>query len=52
MKKKYQNAFFIFGLLVLIVMASQLDFREVWAGVQHAGYWFFKHLLSEMLASQ
>ena len=40
MKKKYQNAFFIFGLLVLIVMASQLDFHEVWAGVRHAGYWF------------
>ena len=40
MKKKYQNAFFIFGLLVLIVMASQLDFAEVWAGIKHAGYWF------------
>ena len=45
MKKKYQNAFFIFGLLVLIVMVSQLDFREVWAGVQHAGYWFFNAVM-------
>lgn len=45
MKKKYQNAFFIFGLLVLIVMVTQLDFREVWAGVKHAGYWFLNALL-------
>ena len=41
MKKKYQNAFFIFGLVVLAVMVTQLDFKEVWAGLQHAGYWFF-----------
>ena len=40
MKKKYQNGFFIFGLIVLIVMVTQLDFHEVWAGVRHAGYWF------------
>ena len=40
MKKKYQNAFFIFGMFVLIVMITQLDFKEVWAGMQHAGYWF------------
>lgn len=45
MKKKYQNAFFIFGLLVLIVMASQLDFAEVWAGIKHAGYWFLAVIL-------
>ncbi len=41
MKKKYQNGFFIFGLVVLCIMASQMDFAEVWAGLQHAGYWFF-----------
>lgn len=41
MKKKYQNGFFIFGILLLIVMLSQLDFREVWDGLQRAGYWFF-----------
>ena len=40
MKKKYQNGFFIFGMFVLIVMITQLDFKEVWAGLQHAGYWF------------
>ncbi len=41
MKKKYQNAFFIFGLAVLAVMASQLDYAEVWTNIQRAGYWFF-----------
>ena len=41
MKKKYQNAFFLFGLLVLIVMLTQLDFKQVWNGLRHAGYWFF-----------
>jgi uncharacterized membrane protein YbhN (UPF0104 family) len=41
MKKKYQNGFFAFGLLVLIIMVTQLDFAEVWNGVKHAGYWFF-----------
>lgn len=40
MKKKYQNAFFIFGLLVLAIMLTQLDYREVWSGVTRAGYWF------------
>lgn len=41
MKKKYQNAFFIFGFVVLAIMASQLDYAEVWAGLSRAGYWFF-----------
>lgn len=41
MKKKHQNGFFLFGLAVLAVMASQLDFQEVMAGLQRAGYWFF-----------
>ena len=41
MKKKYQNGFFIFGLIVLIIMVTQLDFAQVWAGLKHAGYWFF-----------
>lgn len=40
MKSKYQNGFFIFGLLVLIIMVTQLDFRQVWEGLCHAGYWF------------
>lgn len=41
MKKKYQNGFFIFGLVVLIIMVTQLNFAEVWDGLKHAGYWFF-----------
>lgn len=40
MKKKYQNAFFIFGLTILAIMVTQLDFNQVWEGVTHAGYWF------------
>jgi hypothetical protein len=39
--KKYQNGFFIFGLTVLIIMLTQLDYAQVWAGLKHAGYWFF-----------
>lgn len=45
MKKKYQNGFFIFGLAVLIIMVTQLDFAQVWAGLQRAGYWFFAVIL-------
>lgn len=40
MKKKYQNGFFIFGIAVLLIMITQLDFAQVWAGLQRAGYWF------------
>ena len=40
MKKRYQNVFFIFGILLLGVMVTQLDFAEVWNGLRHAGYWF------------
>lgn len=41
MQKKYQNGFFIFGIVVLAFMVTQLDFAEVWRGLSHAGYWFF-----------
>jgi len=39
-KKKYQNLFFLFGAILLIVMASQLNYDEVWAGIRRAGYKF------------
>ena len=45
MKKKYQNGFLIFGLIVLAVMVSQLDFQEVWEGIGRAGYWFLAVVL-------
>lgn len=41
MSKKYQNGFFIFGVVVLVIMITQLNFAEVWQGLKHAGYWFF-----------
>lgn len=41
MKKKYQNGFFIFGLVLLGIMLTQIDYAEVWRGLQHTGYWFF-----------
>lgn len=40
MSKKAQNIFLAFGLTVLCIMVSQLDFAEVWRGISHAGYWF------------
>jgi uncharacterized membrane protein YbhN (UPF0104 family) len=39
-RKRYQNAFFIFGLAVLAIMLTQLDYQQVWEGVSSAGYWF------------
>lgn len=40
MSNKAQNIFLIFGLTVLAIMVSQLDFEEAWQGITHAGYWF------------
>ena len=40
MSRKFQNSFFVFGLVVLVIMMTQLDYAEVWRGLQRAGYWF------------
>ena len=40
MKKKYQNAFLAFGIVVLALMVSQLDFVQVHDGLARTGYWF------------
>ena len=37
MNKKYQNGFFVFGLLILILMLTQLNYDEVWTGLRHTG---------------
>ena len=39
-KGKYQNWFLLFGVAVLAVMLTQLNYAEVGQGVAHAGYWF------------
>lgn len=39
MSKRWQNIFFVFGLAVLALMVTQLDFAATWAGLQRAGYW-------------
>ena len=40
MKTRYQNIFFLFGLLLLSITVALLDFKQVWEGLKHAGYWF------------
>ncbi|MCI6670957.1 MAG: lysylphosphatidylglycerol synthase transmembrane domain-containing protein [Prevotella sp.] len=45
MAKKHQNLFFLFGIGLLLLMALQLDFSEVWKGLHDAGYYFFAVLL-------
>lgn len=40
MSGKYKNAFFVFGIVVLVIMVTQLDFAQVYASLQRAGYCF------------
>ena len=38
--QRYQNCFLGFGLVVLAIMVTQLDYDEVWQGISQTGYWF------------
>jgi uncharacterized membrane protein YbhN (UPF0104 family) len=40
LKKKYQNGFFLAGIVFLGIMLTQLDYAEVWSGISKSGYWF------------
>lgn len=40
MKKKYKNMFFVFGVVLLILMLTQLNYEDIINGLQRAGYWF------------
>lgn len=40
MSNKTRKIFLTFGIAVLAVMVSQLNFDEVWQGLSRAGYWF------------
>ena len=45
MKSKHKNIFFVFGIVVLVIMATQLDYAEVKRGLSSAGYWFLAVLV-------
>lgn len=40
MRGRYRNAFFVFGIVVLGIMVTQLDFAQVYASLRRAGYCF------------
>jgi len=42
MKAKYRNIFIILGLVAIVIMllTFHMDYRELWANIQRAGYWF------------
>lgn len=42
MKAKYRNIFIILGLIAIVIMllTFHMDYRELWANIQRAGYWF------------
>lgn len=43
MKAKYRNIFIILGLLAIVIMlfTFDMDYKELWANIRRAGYWFF-----------
>lgn len=43
MKSKFRNVFFLLGALAIVVMlfSFDMDYKELWANIRRAGYWFF-----------
>ena len=42
MREKVRNIFYFFGIFAIVVMLCtfDMDYQEVWANLQKAGYWF------------
>ncbi|MDD4759708.1 MAG: lysylphosphatidylglycerol synthase transmembrane domain-containing protein [Bacteroidaceae bacterium] len=42
MKAKYRNIFIILGLVAIVIMllTFHMDYKELWANIRRAGYWF------------
>ena len=43
MKNSHRNIFLLFGIIAIIIMliTFDMDYRELWANMKRAGYWFF-----------
>ena len=43
MKNSHRNIFLLFGIIAIIIMllTFAMDYRELWANMSRAGYWFF-----------
>ena len=43
MKNSHRNIFLLFGIIAIIIMllTFDMDYRELWANMSRAGYWFF-----------
>lgn len=43
MKSKFRNLFFLLGAVAIVIMlfSFSMDYRELWANIRRAGYWFF-----------
>lgn len=43
MKSKFRNIFFLLGAIAIVVMlfSFDMDYKELWANIRRAGYWFF-----------
>lgn len=47
MKQKYQNIFFLIGVVAIVIMLFSFDisYRDLWHNLQRAGWWFFAVVL-------